>query len=201
MIGHRARSRGLDSGEVCRKPSSTCNQALDLKLETSFSVRPIRRSFNGQFIQSFTTTWILDTIFLICSFCTAWLSPVMGNSELHKAAHFPLEWLWLKENTSSSREEIYLAVISTHWSQVLPWWTLLWASPFHLCSCFENRVFPSGSLILESFNHPLCLREQITFFSPWNSSIWESPCGVLNPGLYLLLPCPLPKQKTALIRG
>lgn len=146
MIGHRARSRSLDSGEICRKPSSSCNQALDLKPEASFSVCPTRRAFNGEFIQSFTTTWILDTIFLTCSVCTAWLSPVMGNSELHKAAHSPVEWLWLKESTSSSREDIYLAVISTHWSQVLPWQTLLRASPFRLCSSFGQ----SRSSLLEA---------------------------------------------------
>lgn len=29
MIGYKARSRGLDSGEVCRRPSRTCSQALD----------------------------------------------------------------------------------------------------------------------------------------------------------------------------
>lgn len=37
MIGHRAKSRGLGSREVCGKPSIVCKQACDLALGTSFS--------------------------------------------------------------------------------------------------------------------------------------------------------------------
>lgn len=36
-IGYKARSRCLDSREVCRKPSRTCNQALDLESWTHIS--------------------------------------------------------------------------------------------------------------------------------------------------------------------
>lgn len=43
MTGHRAKSRGLGSRELCRKPSSTCHQALDLELETCFSEQPTGR--------------------------------------------------------------------------------------------------------------------------------------------------------------
>ena len=54
MIGHRARSKDLDSGGGCRKLRRTCNQALDLDLETSFPEHLTRRAFNSSFIQSFT---------------------------------------------------------------------------------------------------------------------------------------------------
>lgn len=53
-IGHRARSKDLDSGGGCRKPRHTCNQALDLDLETSFPEHLTGRAFNRPLIQSFT---------------------------------------------------------------------------------------------------------------------------------------------------
>ena len=40
MIGQRAKSRGLDRRQVCRKPSIVYSQARDLALETSFSEHP-----------------------------------------------------------------------------------------------------------------------------------------------------------------
>lgn len=53
-IAHRARSKDLDSGGGCRKPRRTCNQALDLDLETSFPEHLTGRAFNSLLIQSFT---------------------------------------------------------------------------------------------------------------------------------------------------
>lgn len=53
VIGHGARSQGLDSGRGCRKPRLTCNQALDLDLQTSFPEHLTGRAFHSQFIQSF----------------------------------------------------------------------------------------------------------------------------------------------------
>lgn len=168
MIGYKAKSRGLDSGLIGRRPSRTYSQALDLEFgHLSQTVPPkgpllVSLSKLSPQCESWTPCFCYVVPTLLDYFLS--INKYLGNSVPHKVLHFPIEWLWQKKKKVPSQVEKKSTVLCCHFYPQGHKPDLL----VHEVLC-TFCVFSSGSRILLSLSttlrcHPLSLGGQVTFF-------------------------------------